>query len=187
MAKFQRYPRRRKKYAQDYAKTMSSKALCRNEIKEFIERGVLNNEDGKLYGIYSRLLNCWHDICGSLLFRHLRPVKLNRNSLIIEASSGIFLEQARFLESQLIEKIEKTLPGLKLNSLEFYVGAFHSLPEKRKAHSKWLNEYKNQPQQTKSRELQLAPEREKQKRSSLKQAILHFSALAELDSSSEEE
>lgn len=108
--------------------TSSLRELALNQVSEYFDKKVLPDHKRLEFRWMIRLQDNWQDICGALLSTHLRPYSIQKGCLIIEASSGLFLEQARLIEKQFMSRIHQFVPEISLQSFELKVGDFN-VPE----------------------------------------------------------
>lgn len=69
----------------------------------------------------------WPKIVGERIAKHVWPVKLLPDGLLLVASqSSTWLHQLRYLESQIVEKFTRELKSAKVKGLRFKIGAYES-------------------------------------------------------------
>ncbi|MBI4872915.1 MAG: DUF721 domain-containing protein [Candidatus Riflebacteria bacterium] len=72
----------------------------------------------------------WKDIVGQNLLKHLRPAYLRDGVLSIEASSSGWMQEARFMESALLENLSRHAPKAGVTRLEFKPSKAKGKPER---------------------------------------------------------
>tara|TARA_Y100000589_G_C27190279_1_gene644484 strand:+ start:565 stop:1065 length:501 start_codon:yes stop_codon:yes gene_type:complete len=106
--------------------TSSVRNLALNKIAGYFEEKVLPDYRREEFRWMLKIQDSWSDICGPLLVRYLRPHSFQSTKLVIEASSGLFLEQARLIEKQFLQRVQEMIPEARINQFEFKVGDFES-------------------------------------------------------------
>lgn len=104
--------------------TLSISDLCESQIEDYRSSRIFRDHDYAAVRDFLMVSRKWESVCGALLCGHLKPRSLVRGILSIEASSGIFLEQARFMSRELQEKISRTLPEIQIQEIRFTIGNF---------------------------------------------------------------
>ena len=122
--------------------TSSVRDLALNHIAGFFDDKVIPNDKRSEFRWLLKVQDNWTKICGPLLAGYLRPHSFHAEKLVIEANSGLFLEQARLIEKQFLSRVQKVIPEAKVNQFEFKVGDFESSP-----HPASKNNYSEQKQQ----------------------------------------
>ncbi|MCO4780976.1 MAG: DUF721 domain-containing protein [Candidatus Cloacimonetes bacterium] len=88
------------------------------------------------FRLVTKLNNHWLKICGPILYPYLRIYELQGTQLTLIAQSGIWLQQARFLERELIKKIKLILPEINLEKIAIKVQYFQTKKTKSTKESK---------------------------------------------------
>ena len=117
--------------------TCSVRDLALNHIAGFFDDKVIPNDKRSEFRWLLKVQDNWTKICGPLLAGYLRPHSFHPDKLLIEASSGLFLEQARLIEKQFLSRVQEVVPEANINQFEFKVGEFESspIPMKKTDHS----------------------------------------------------
>lgn len=113
--KFFRYSKKRSILARE----MSFKT-----IKDYFESNKLDKSQKRNFWLITKLHDHWLKICGKILYPHLRVNSLNGTTLGLIAQSGIWLQEAKFLERELLKKIKEVIPNLNLTKIEIKVEWF---------------------------------------------------------------
>ena len=108
--------------------TCSVRDLALNHIAGFFDEKVIPNDKRSEFRWLLKVQDNWTKICGPLLAGYLRPHSFHPEKLIIEASSGLFLEQARLIEKQFLSRVQEVVPEANIDKFEFKVGEFESSP-----------------------------------------------------------
>jgi len=106
--------------------TRSISDLCEDQIDDYKSTRVFTETDCSSVRDFLKISRQWNFLCGDMLSPHLRPHSLHKGVLKIEASSGIFVEQARFIQQDIVEKITSTFPEIQIRRIWFSVGNFKS-------------------------------------------------------------
>lgn len=77
------------------------------------------SKDGLNLEACARLAVKWPEIVGENFAKHLRPVNVLKGVVTMEGSSAAWTQEARFLETVLLEKIRKAVPGAIVDELRF--------------------------------------------------------------------
>jgi hypothetical protein len=104
--------------------TTSVKNIINRSTPEFIRNGAISPGAEKQMEQERLILRNWELICGKELARHLRPGGFENNSFTIEADSGLWLEQARFLECEILKRIRELFPRTTMKKITFRVNFF---------------------------------------------------------------
>ena len=104
--------------------TCSVRDLALNHIAGYFDEKVIPNDKRSEFRWLLKIQDNWPSICGPLLAGYLRPHSFFPGKLVIEASSGLFLEQARLIEKQFLSRVQKVVPEAEINQFEFKVGEF---------------------------------------------------------------
>lgn len=105
--------------------TSTLRDLALNQVSGYFDNKVIPDHRRSEFRWMIRLQDHWQEICGALLSTHLRPYSIQKGCLLIEASSGLFLEQARLIEKQFMSRIHQFVPEISLQSFELKVGDFN--------------------------------------------------------------
>lgn len=105
-------------------------------VKSYFSTNKIDNNQKKTFWVVTKLNDYWLKICGPILYPYLRIHQLQGTKLTLFAQSGIWLQQAKFLERELIKKIKIELPTLNLESIEIRVQYFQTKKVKSTSKSK---------------------------------------------------
>ncbi|MBT3785368.1 DUF721 domain-containing protein [bacterium] len=108
--------------------THSAGEFCEDQLKEYEDKRVFSNNQKLELRNYLKICREWGHICGDLLKDHLRPHSLWRGTLKLEASNGAFIEQARFIQKDLHQRLERILPEIQIKEIRFMVGDLSRQP-----------------------------------------------------------
>ncbi|MBM3286491.1 MAG: DUF721 domain-containing protein [Candidatus Eisenbacteria bacterium] len=75
------------------------------------ERGLLQKiEDRRLFG-------AWEEIVGATLAREARPLRVEKETLVIGASSSAHASQLMYLRPWVLKRIKEMYPGSRIRSI----------------------------------------------------------------------
>jgi predicted nucleic acid-binding Zn ribbon protein len=99
----------------------------RNQNKSFASVGSILNDILPKFrpGTTKSMLEVWDiwDQCaGCEVASNARPVAFKGGLLLIHVSNSIWLHQLRFLEKELVEKLNKALADERVKTLKFKIG-----------------------------------------------------------------
>lgn len=106
-------------------------SLIDRQIPDFIQKKSLTVAIREQIRHEKLVFKHWENICGTELAQHLRPEGLREQMLIIEADSGLWLEQARFLEGEILKRIKQLLPQVIIKKISFQVAFFQKKSRRR--------------------------------------------------------
>ena len=91
---------------------------------EFTKVGELLPQILKKIGLDKKLdereaVAMWEEIVGKDIAARTRAVKLEEEELHIHVDHGAWMQELRFMEKEIIEKIEKAVPGVKIKRIRF--------------------------------------------------------------------
>jgi len=75
-----------------------------------------------------RLLEIWNKAVGTQISVHTRPEKLKRNTLFVNVSSSVWMQQLHILKSEIIKKINQYLGKELVKNIHFSIGVIPSTP-----------------------------------------------------------
>jgi predicted nucleic acid-binding Zn ribbon protein len=61
----------------------------------------------------------WEEVVGKDIAARTRAVKLENGELYIHVDHGAWMQELRFMEKDIIEKIEKAVPGVNIKRIRF--------------------------------------------------------------------
>ena len=99
--------------------TGSVRDLALNHIAGYFDEKVIPNDKRSEFRWLLKIQDNWPNICGPLLAGYLRPHSFFPGKLVLDASSGLFLEQARLIEKQFLswyKKLSQRQRSTNLNS-----------------------------------------------------------------------
>ncbi len=67
----------------------------------------------------ARLLKDWSGVVGEAIFRHSRPRKIRGGRLLVEVENNVWMQEIRFHQGEILEKIQKMFPRLGLKGIRF--------------------------------------------------------------------
>tara|TARA_B100000674_G_C37887670_1_gene937435 strand:+ start:739 stop:1239 length:501 start_codon:yes stop_codon:yes gene_type:complete len=120
--------RERKSKRNRKSDTCSVRDLALNQVADYFEEQIIPNDKRAEFRWMLKIQDNWSNICGPLLVRYLRPHSFRATKLVIEASSGLFLEQARLIEKQFLKRVQESVPEAQISQFVFRVGEFDSHP-----------------------------------------------------------
>lgn len=109
------------------SQTYSLRELALDEVANYFDKQIIPGNKRIEFRWLLKLQDHWPQVCGNLLANHLRLHSIQKEKLVIETSSGLFLEQARLLEKQFLTRIKQIVPEVNLKNFEFKVGDFEVL------------------------------------------------------------
>ncbi len=104
----------------------SASRVSAESLKRLKERQILDESSIKILRFFHLLARHWPMICGRQLARHLRPLGIQGRTLWVEASSGLWVEQASLYESELLGRLRECLPRIRVERMRFRAGPFLS-------------------------------------------------------------
>lgn len=149
--------------------TTSIKNIIGRHTPGFLQNGSITPDSEKQIEQERLILHNWELICGKELARHLRPAGFENHGFTIEADSGLWLEQARFLEYEILKRISELFPRTSLKKISFRVGFFQKKSTRKNAEKDKETDVKNKnpdlQQKKRRRTVHMLPARlpEKQK------------------------
>ena len=66
----------------------------------------------------ARIVRAWESIVGENMSRQLWPVLLADGVLTLGATSGAWMQEARFMETAILQNLRKQVPGVKIRELK---------------------------------------------------------------------
>lgn len=111
--------------------TCSVRELALDHVAGFFAEKVIPNDKRSEFRWLLKVHDNWTRICGPLLAGYLRPHSFHLDKLLIEASSGLFVEQARLIEKQFLSRVQEIVPEANVSQFEFKVGEFNSIPTRK--------------------------------------------------------
>jgi predicted nucleic acid-binding Zn ribbon protein len=81
-----------------------------------VMRSLRGTDRVELGGLFGR----WDEAVGEAVGAHLRPIKLDRGVLLVEADDPAWATQVRFLAGTIIERLEE-VAGVTVQSVEVRV------------------------------------------------------------------
>jgi len=99
-----------------------------DDSKEFIHIGqllktVLRNcrpADMKLAGVWK----IWDQTVGTAIAENARPLAVKQKLLLVQVSSPVWIQQLRFLKTDLIARLNQALGDACIEDIKFKVGNF---------------------------------------------------------------
>ncbi|MDO8493906.1 MAG: DUF721 domain-containing protein [Deltaproteobacteria bacterium] len=86
-------------------------------------KDILKNlaKDGKWEKEQKRfeLWEKWEEVVGANIARHAKPSKWQSDQLIVETTDSCWLQELRMMEEELLEKIKKSYPNLKIRGIRW--------------------------------------------------------------------
>ena len=101
----------------------------RRNRKDFIHVGQVVDKVLRQYRplhdqALTRVWDVWEAAVGEAIAANARPMAFNGGMLLVHVSSSTWLHQMRFLEDELIAKVNDALGNERLRSIKFKVGDF---------------------------------------------------------------
>lgn len=129
--------KQRKKHFRRYkSRSRLAREVSIETVKSYFTANKMHNNHKKTFWVVTKLNDHWLKICGPILYPYLRIHELQGTKLTLIAQSGIWLQQAKFLERELIKKIKIVYPTLNVDSIEIRVQYFQTKRVKKTNDSK---------------------------------------------------
>ncbi|MCJ8347216.1 DUF721 domain-containing protein [bacterium] len=142
---------RNKFYRFSKKRSLLAREVSFNTIKDYFKSEKIDKYQKTNFWLVTKLNDHWLKICGTILYPHLRIHELRGRKLILIAQSGIWLQQAKFLERELLKKIKIVLPSIILESIDIEVRWFQTSKSKVKKKSKFPERIKSEDIQFKNK------------------------------------
>ena len=108
--------------------THSAAEFCEDQLKDYEKQRVISYYQNLEVKNFLKICRDWEEICGELLKNHLRPHSLWKGILKLEAANGAFIEQARFIQKDLHQRLNQVVPEVKVREIRFVVGDLSRQP-----------------------------------------------------------
>lgn len=76
--------------------------------------------------------NKWEDIVGPLIAENSQPASWRNSTLVVLAANHAWVQELQFLKTEILEKIRKAMPNLKISNIRFETGNRNKFAEEKK-------------------------------------------------------
>lgn len=90
-------------------------------IGDVVEETVSKLDIAKKMRQY-RLWQCWKEIAGPAIYLNARPVRWNRDILVVAVKHASWMQELTYLKAKLIEKIKEKIPEINISDVRFEIG-----------------------------------------------------------------
>lgn len=102
------------------------------------KKGQLESVSKLLKGVYpapnqletAKAFAWWGRAVPPRILEHARPVKLTRGVLIVHVSSSVWANELHYLTDDLLSRLRKQAPALRIDKIRFQVGKLPDLPKR---------------------------------------------------------
>lgn len=101
------------------------------DLKDILDKNITVPKNDKRYSSpagtitihdfnFLELIEKWEQIIGPLVYKHTRPLKLNKKRLVIVTNHPAFSQQLSFLKDEILKKMKREFPSLgSINDISF--------------------------------------------------------------------
>lgn len=90
-------------------------------ISDVVEETVSKLDITKKMRQY-KLWQCWKEIAGPAIYLNARPVRWNRDILVVAVKHSSWMQELTYLKTKLLEKIREAIPDINISDVRFEIG-----------------------------------------------------------------